>query len=97
MLVLLLAIACSGSDPKGDATAGADVYAGTCAACHGADGTLGVETNGVAAADLPDEVNELSDAELTDVIQNGKGEMPAQPLDDTETADVIAYMHEQWG
>lgn len=94
MLVLLFAIACGGA---GDPVAGEAVYTSTCVACHGADGTLGVETGGEPASNLQEEVNELSDSELMDVIQNGEGTMPAQGLDDTEAADCIAYMHEQWG
>lgn len=95
MLVLLLAIGCGGE--KGDAVAGADVYGVACVSCHGPDGDLGVETNGVAASDLNEEVPESSDAELADVIQNGEGEMAATGLDDTETADVIAYLRETFG
>lgn len=88
---LLLLLACGGS---GDPVAGADVYAATCATCHGADGKLGVQTAGIPAPDLTVEVPGLSDAELTDISQNGVGVMPGQGTDDTETADLIAYLRE---
>ncbi len=97
MILVLLAIGCGGATAKGDPVAGEAAYTSSCVACHGADGDLGVEVGGVAASDLQDEVPDSSDEELTDVIQNGEGTMPAQTLDDTETADCIAYMREQWG
>ena len=88
----LALVACAGGDlPEGDIAAGEQVFADTCAACHGADGTGGIGPS------LLDEVPDASDAELQDVIQNGEGEMPAQSLDDQQTADVIAYMRDLWG
>jgi cytochrome c551 len=94
ILVWLAACAGGGSDfSSGDAAAGADVYASTCQSCHGEDGTAGVG----GASDLNVEVPEKSDDELAEIIQNGVGDMPAQNLDDTETADVIAYLRETFG
>ena len=91
MFFLLLA-ACAGSDlPVGDATAGADLYASTCASCHAADGTGGAGPSLVSAT--PGK----SDAELTDIIQNGTGDMAAQGLDDQQTADVVAFLVQSWG
>lgn len=98
MLLILSLIACGGSPfSNGDATAGAEVYASSCESCHGADGKLGVEVGGTAAADLTFETGDQTDDELADVIQNGFGTMPAQSLDDTQTADCIAYMRETFG
>jgi mono/diheme cytochrome c family protein len=88
----MVLVGCQGGDlPDGDIAAGEQVFADTCAVCHGADGTGGIGPS------LLDEVPDASDAELQDVIQNGDGEMPAQSLDDQQTADVIAYMRDLWG
>lgn len=76
----------------GDPTAGADVYASYCTSCHGEDGALGVEIGGEPSADLSAEVPEKSDEELTDIIQNGYGTMPAQAVTDAELPDLIAYL-----
>jgi len=93
MLLILSLVACGSPDySNGDAVAGADVYAASCESCHGADGKLGVQVGGVAAADLVFETGDLTDDELARVILDGEGTMPAQSLDDTETADCIAYM-----
>lgn len=85
--MLFLLLACSGagdSASKGDPTAGETVFANTCAACHGADGTGGSG---------PDITGEAFASDLESIIRNGEGEMPAQSqLSDTEVADVIAYM-----
>ena len=54
-----------------DKTNGAEVYAtANCVTCHGADGALGMS----GAKNLA--VTTLSDAELENVIANGKGAMP---------------------
>lgn len=93
MLLILSLLACGSPDySNGDAVAGADVYAASCESCHGADGKLGVEVGGEPAADLVFETGDLSDDEIAHVILEGEGTMPAQTLDDTETADCIAYM-----
>jgi len=96
MLLALLAIGC-GAETKGDPVVGEEIYGTACTSCHGPDGDLGVETSGVPAADLNEEVPESSDEELADVIQNGEGVMAGTGLDDTETADVIAYLREKFG
>lgn len=93
-LLWMALLGCAGDEPAGDPVAGEAVYASACSGCHGDDGMLGVETGGVAAADLSTTVPALSDEALADVIQNGTGEMIATGLDDTETADVIAYLRE---
>lgn len=105
MFTLLFALAaCAGSADDtggttpvdwsgGDAAAGETLFAGTCEGCHGATGDLGTDINGTPAADLNVVVNSLSDADIADQIQNGGTAMPAQGMDDTETKDVIAYLH----
>ena len=95
---LTLALALAGCSDKsaddsgsasltGDASAGAEIYGLTCAACHGADGN-------VNEAKLTEEVPEKSDAELESIILDGYEEMPPQSLTGQETADVIAYLRE---
>lgn len=98
-LVMLAAMSLAGCSDKGgddsggavvgDATAGETVFNDVCTACHGADG-LGVDGY---SPSLADETNDLSDAEIEDVILNGLGEMPAQSLTAQQVADVIAYLH----
>lgn len=78
----------SGGDLTGDATAGAAVYASSCAGCHGDNGNDG------SAADLTAEVPEKSDAELEDIVLNGYDDMPAQDLSAQEMADLLAYLRE---
>lgn len=74
----------------GDAARGADVYADTCALCHGASGEGGL---GPAMADQMGKTDE----ELHDIIQNGKGDMAPVEISEQETADVIAYLRETFG
>lgn len=92
--VLLLLLACA-HEP--DPVAGAEKYDVFCSSCHGADGTAGVQVDGVAATDLGASVPTLADDVLVSVIQDGSGTMPPQQLDDDETADVIAYLREIFG
>lgn len=93
----ILLVALVGCAVEGDVGAGSEHYDRTCASCHGPDGTAGVQVNGVAASDLTKLTPSLSDRALTTVIQDGKGEMPAQGLDDEETADCLAYLRESFG
>jgi mono/diheme cytochrome c family protein len=100
MFLIAFLVACTdgkdtGTEIVGNATAGEAVYTANCVSCHGADGMAG--TGG--AADLTVKVNELSDAELATVINDGKGTMAGMSasLDEQDVADVIAYMHEAFG
>jgi mono/diheme cytochrome c family protein len=98
-MLLLLAIACGGdkvnddtSGITGDATAGEALFS-SCAGCHGADGTGGIDIGGTASADLTVRVPALSDADLDGVIMDGFGTaMPSQYTDEQDVADVIAYL-----
>jgi mono/diheme cytochrome c family protein len=65
---------------------GAALYTATCATCHGADGK--------GTGENPDITGELGkpDDELIGIIRNGKGDMPAQTLDDAEALAVIEWM-----
>ena len=88
---------------KGDAAHGAEVFAGTCATCHGPDamGIEGLGKNLHANAFVADK----SDAEMLDFIKNGRPagdplnttgvDMPPKggnpSLTDQDLVDVIAY------
>jgi mono/diheme cytochrome c family protein len=53
------------------------LYKSKCAACHGADGTGSSMGTKMGAHDLATAaVQGMSDAELTDIITNGKNKMP---------------------
>lgn len=90
--VLFLAlIGCAGSKDDtgsggGDATAGAEVYATSCASCHGTNG------EGGTGPAMTEEVPEKTDAEIEDIVTNGYEEMAPVSLDSTQMADLIAYL-----
>jgi cytochrome c6 len=67
-----------------------------CAACHGADGTGSTATGkALKVRDLasPD-VQSQSDAQLTDIVTNGKNKMPAYKgkLTDDQIKGLVAYI-----
>lgn len=70
----------------GDSTNGGTLFAASCASCHGDDGKTGTASN--LAAVVPD----LPDQELVNTIISGKGSMPAQDLEDQDTADILAWL-----
>ena len=73
------------------AQSGADTFKAKCAMCHGADGSK--TSMGSKALNGPD-VQKMSDADLTTVITNGKGKMPAYKgkLTDPQIKDVVSYI-----
>ena len=78
------------------ADAGADLFAGKCAMCHGKNG----DAEGVMAKKLgvkpfsSAEVQKLTDAELTTTIEKGKGKMPSYSgkLTDAQVKDLVKYI-----
>jgi cytochrome c6 len=74
----------------------AGLYKSKCAACHGADGKG--ETAMGKANKLRDlgsaDVQKQSDDELTAIISNGKGKMPAygKSLKPEQIRDLVAYV-----
>lgn len=98
LALALVLTACTGPADKdtagggGDATAGAEVYTASCAACHGADGA-GTDTY----PSLVEEVPEKSDAQLEDIILNGTGSMAPVALDEQELTDLLAYLRQEFG
>jgi mono/diheme cytochrome c family protein len=73
--------------------AGASLFQQNCAACHGSDGggNPGIGTPNFHDAALQ---RSLSDQQMTQVIEQGKGRMPAWAgkLNSTQIADVVAYI-----
>ena len=84
----------AGSASYGDD--GAALYKTKCAACHGADGK-GETTIGKAnkLRDLGSEdVQKLSDADLTAIVTSGKNKMPAygKSLKPEQIKDLVAFV-----
>jgi cytochrome c6 len=80
-VILSLSLAASAQD-------GAGVYKARCAMCHGADGGK-ITAHNLQSAD----VQKLSDAEISDIITNGKGKMPAShSLKPEDVKGVVDYV-----
>jgi cytochrome c6 len=78
------------------ADSGADLFKAKCAMCHGPDGkgqtTMGKNLN---LKDLGSaEVQSQSDADLTNIVTNGKGKMPKYDgkLTKDQISDVVKYI-----
>ena len=75
---------------------GAALFKAKCAPCHGADGK-GQTPMGkaVKAQDLGSEaVQKQSDAQLTEIVNNGKGKMPGYKgkLTDAQIKELVSFM-----
>jgi mono/diheme cytochrome c family protein len=85
------------SVPALQAQSGAEAtYKAKCAGCHGPDGsgsTPAGKALGVHDFQSPD-VQKETDAQLIEIISNGKGKMPkySDKLKDTEIKDLAAYV-----
>jgi cytochrome c6 len=92
-LASALAVALSLSVPAGAQDASA-LYKSKCAACHAADGTGSAMGKKIGAHDFTSaDVQKMSDAELTDVIANGKNKMPKYgSLKPEEIKGLVAYI-----
>lgn len=80
-----------------DASAGKDVFAKHCVACHGADGKGNDAVAKMMKVTIPPlgskEVQALSDAEISKVITEGKGKMPAvKTLSSADVTNVVAFI-----
>lgn len=88
----LLAGVCLFSSPaKADVAAAEATFKAKCAMCHGADGKgkEAMKTRDLASAD----VQKQTDAELTTIITNGKGKMPAyKTMTPDQVKDMVAYI-----
>jgi len=81
------------------AQSGQEIFNQHCAMCHGTDG----RGNGPAAAALnppPADFNtaafwqDTSRAQITETIEDGRGQMPAFNLSSSQIKAVIDYMHQ---
>src|SRR5664279_1942205 len=93
-LVLIASLALAGSAFAAD---GAAIFKAKCAMCHGADGSASTgmgKTMGLKPLGSP-EVQKMSDADMTALVTNGKGKMPASKgkLSDDEISAVVKYVH----
>ena len=78
-----------------DNAAGAAVYKSKCVTCHGADGGGTAVGKSLKVADLRSaEVQSRSDAELTQIISDGKDNMPGfkSTITDDEITAVLAHV-----
>jgi len=89
--VLAVVLTFSLSGHAQDASA---LYKSKCAACHGADGTGSSMGKKMGAHDFTSaDVQKMSDAELTDIITNGKNKMPKYgSLKPEEIKGLVAYI-----
>jgi mono/diheme cytochrome c family protein len=92
-LVLVASLAWASSAFAAD---GAAVFKAKCAMCHGADGSASTgmgKSMGLKPPSSP-EVQRMSNADLTSVVTNGKGKMPAYKgkLSDDEISAVVKYV-----
>jgi mono/diheme cytochrome c family protein len=70
------------------------LFKSKCAACHGADGTGSSMGKKMGAHDFTSaDVQKMSDAELTDIITNGKNKMPKYAsLKPEDVKGLVAYI-----
>lgn len=73
---------------------GAAIYKTKCAPCHGADGSGQTPVGkSMKVRDLRSaEVQKLSDPEITRVLMDGKGKMPASKLAAADIKAVIGFI-----
>ena len=90
--VLALLIALAALPLQADAGEPAvETYAAKCAGCHGADGKgkEAMKTKDMAS----EEVQKMSDADLSGIITNGKGKMPPyKTMSADQVKDMVAFI-----
>ena len=96
VMVLALAVSLGLWAKPAAAEDGAATYKSKCVMCHGADGkgeTPAGKKMGAHDFGSP-EVQKMSDAELTQVMEKGKNKMPgyAGKLKDSEIKELVAYV-----
>jgi cytochrome c6 len=76
------------------AQSGGDLFKSKCAGCHGADGTGSAMGKKMGAHDFTTaDVQGMSDAQLTDIITNGKNKMPKYAsLKPEDIKGLVAYI-----
>lgn len=72
----------------------ATLFKAKCAGCHAADGTGSAIGKKMGAHDFTSaEVQKMSDAELSEIITNGKGKMPpSKSLKPEDVKGLVAYI-----
>ena len=91
----LLTVATLRADPDPDQAATAGRYRTKCAMCHGPDGAGSAVGKSMNVPDLRSSaVQNTADAELAQIISNGKGGMPAfkSSLSDDQIHALLAYV-----
>lgn len=92
LVAALLAGACLISTAaKADVAAAQATFKAKCAMCHGPDGKgkEAMKTRDLTSAD----VQKQSDADLTGIITNGKGKMPAyKTMTPEQVKDMVAFI-----
>jgi cytochrome c6 len=93
-LALLGALAAMFAIPSVSAQDASALFKSKCAGCHGADGTGSAMGKKMGAHDFTSaDVQKMSDAELTDIINNGKNKMPKYAsLKPEEVKGLVAYI-----
>jgi len=95
VLVIVLGLIVSSTTARGQGD-GAALFKAKCAPCHGADGK-GQTAMGKAlkARDLgSEEVQKESDGQLTEIVNKGKGKMPAYKgkLTDAQIKELVTFV-----
>ena len=93
--VVLVAMIVLSAAAKADAAAAEATYKTKCAMCHGPDGKGDTATGKVMKVKdfSSEEVQKMSDADLTSVISSGKGKMPpSKTLSADQVKDLVAYV-----
>ena len=80
--------------PSAHAQDASALFKSKCAGCHGADGTGSAMGKKMGAHDFTTaEVQGMTDAQLTDIITNGKNKMPKYAsLKPEEIKGLVAYI-----
>jgi cytochrome c6 len=93
-LALLGALAAMFILPSMSAQDASTIFKSKCAGCHGADGTGSAMGKKMGAHDWTSaEVQKMSDAELGDIITNGRNKMPKYAsLTPEQVKGLVAYI-----
>lgn len=93
--VVLAALVVLSAPATADTAAAAATFKAKCAMCHGPDGKGETATGKMMKVKdfSSEEVQKMSDADLTAAISSGKGKMPAyKTLTPEQVKDLVAYI-----